>query len=562
MFSYNRLKYAVLLSVISALLFFSNQLIAQTISGNIIDIKSNDPISNVKVLITNVDNGSSDAVFTNQSGDWNYTFITSVEDDHVTIPNSLIVNQNFPNPFNPSTRIQFSIPKDGTVEVSVHNVLGELIDYKNQFLTSGNYSLDWYSKGGAGVYFYTIKVNENSLTKKMVQLDGGNGIGLDDFRAGIFSNSGQSNKVNSINVRLTMSKLGYVPDSIQTSITGNEFFQTDLITVHSSALMIDLHNDVIDVMIRDPLYNFSVWNNNNHTDIPRLQAGEVDIQFFAMWVNPNSYTNHYEQTLIMIEEFNGIMTENPNSIQHASTMDEALTINEQGKIAAVIGVEGGHSIENSLEKLENLYNAGMRYMTITWNNSLDWAISHNHENTLTQGLSEFGRSVIRKMDSLGIIIDVSHVGIKTVQDILEETANPIIASHSGARAITNNSRNLYDWQIQDIANSGGVIGIVFYPNFLTGTNNANINNVIQHINHIVNLVGIDYVAVGSDFDGISRTPIGLENVSKFSNLTYALLQSGYSQQDVEKILGGNFKRVIEQVENNSKSLTKNNTALK
>lgn len=562
MFSNNRLKNAVLLSVISALLFFSNQLIAQTISGNIIDIKSNDPISIVKVLITNLDNGNSDAVFTNQSGDWNYTFITSVEDDHLTIPNSLIVNQNFPNPFNPSTRIQFSIPKDGTVEVSVHNVLGELIDYKNQFLTSGNYSLDWYSKGSAGVYFYTIKVNENSLTKKMVQLDGGNGIGLDDFRAGIFNNSGQSNKVNNINVRLTMSKLGYVPDSIQTSITGNEFFQTDLITVHSNSLMIDLHNDVIDVMIRDPLYNFSVWNNNNHTDIPRLQAGEVDIQFFAMWVNPNTYTNHYEQTLIMIEEFNGIMTENPNSIQHASTMDEALTINEQGKIAAVIGVEGGHSIENSLEKLENLYNAGMRYMTITWNNSLDWAISHNHANTLNLGLSEFGRSVIRKMDSLGIIIDVSHVGIKTIQDILEETINPIIASHSGARAITNNSRNLYDWQIQDIANSGGVIGIVFYPNFLTGNNNANINNVIQHINHIVNLVGIDYVAVGSDFDGINRTPIGLENVSKFPNLTYALLQNGYSQQDVEKILGGNFKRVIEQVENNSKSLTKNNTALK
>ena len=562
MFSNNRLKNAVLLSVISALLFFSNQLIAQTISGNIIDIKSNDPISIVKVLITNLDNGNSDAVFTNQSGDWNYTFITSVEDDHLTIPNSLIVNQNFPNPFNPSTRIQFSIPKDGTVDVSVHNVLGELIDYKNQFLTSGNYSLDWYSKGSAGVYFYTIKVNENSLTKKMVQLDGGNGIGLDDFRAGIFNNSGQSNKVNNINVRLTMSKLGYVPDSIQTSITGNEFFQTDLITVHSNSLMIDLHNDVIDVMIRDPLYNFSVWNNNNHTDIPRLQAGEVDIQFFAMWVNPNTYTNHYEQTLIMIEEFNGIMTENPSSIQHASTMDEALTINEQGKIAAVIGVEGGHSIENSLEKLENLYNAGMRYMTITWNNSLDWAISHNHANTLNLGLSEFGRSVIRKMDSLGIIIDVSHVGIKTIQDILEETINPIIASHSGARAITNNSRNLYDWQIQDIANSGGVIGIVFYPNFLTGNNNANINNVIQHINHIVNLVGIDYVAVGSDFDGINRTPIGLENVSKFPNLTYALLQNGYSQQDVEKILGGNFKRVIEQVENNSKSLTKNNTALK
>ncbi|MFO7524731.1 MAG: dipeptidase, partial [Ignavibacteriaceae bacterium] len=282
-----------------------------------------------------------------------------------------------------------------------------------------------------------------------------------------------------------------------------------------------------------------------------LQAGSVDIQFFSLWVNPNTYTNYYDQTLVMIDTYNTTLSDNEDHIQHAVTMDEALSINQIGKIAGFIGVEGGHSIENSLEKLENLYDAGMRYMTITWNNSLDWAISHSDPNTLTQGLSEFGRDLINKMDSLGIVIDVSHVGIKTIQDILEETSNPIIASHSGVRAINNNSRNLYDWQIQDIANSGGVIGIVFYPNFLTGTNSATINDVIQHIDHIVNLVGIDYVAIGSDFDGISRTPVGLENVSKFPNLTLALLQHGYSQQDVEKILGLNFKRVFEQVTNNS-----------
>lgn len=527
---------------------------SQTISGNVKDVKTNNPVSNVKVLIKNLDNGLEDAVFTNTSGNWSYTLITSVYDDILTIPGELIVDQNFPNPFNPSTRIQFSVPNDGMVQISVHNILGELIDEISQFLSAGNYSVNWFSRGSAGVYFYTIKTDKHSVTKKMIQLDGGNNIGFDRITAGVINNTPIRNKENSINVKLTWSKIGYVSDSILTSVNSNEFFQTELITVHSNALMIDLHNDVIDVMIRNPNYNFSIWNTINHTDIPRLQAGEVDIQFFAMWVNPNSYSNYYEQTLTMINKYFNIMNENPNAIEHAETMDEAAFINQQGKIAGMFGVEGGHSIENSLEKLENLYNAGMRYMTITWNNALDWAIPHSSPNSLTQGLSEFGKDVIRKMDTLGIVIDVSHVGIKTIQDILEVTTNPIIASHSGARAITNNSRNLYDWQIQDIANSGGVIGVVFYPNFLTGTNNANIQNVIQHIDHIVNLVGINHVAIGSDFDGIGVTPVGLENVSKFPNLTFALLQRGYSQEEVEKILGKNFKRVFEQVTANSRKL--------
>lgn len=558
---YSSLKSTVNHLIILIFLFITGLVTAQTLSGTVQDLKTHMVISGAKVEITNLDNGLKDSVFTNGSGSWNYNLITSILNDEILIPNSLIVDQNYPNPFNPSTRIQFSIPQDGLVELSIHNILGERIDYKNQFLTAGNYSINWFSRGSAGVYFYTIKTNDFAITKKMVQLDGGNGIGLDEFKSGIVNGSGNLRKPGNIQVEIIFFKSGYVPDTISATISGNQNFITQLVTVHSNALMIDLHNDCIDMMISNPSYNFSIWNNTNHTDIPRLKFGEVDVQFFALWVNPNTYSNHYEHTLTMINKFNSIMTDNPLSIQQAYNMNEAVNIAEQGKIAAVIGVEGGHSIENSLEKLENLYNAGMRYMTITWNNALDWAIPHNHQNTLTQGLSEFGRDVIRKMDTLGVIIDVSHVGIKTIQDILEVTTNPIIASHSGVRSITNNSRNLYDWQIQDIANSGGVIGVVFYPNFLTGTNNATITNVIQHINHIVNLVGIDYVAIGSDFDGIGRTPVGLENVSKFPNLTSALIQQGYSQNDVEKILGGNFRRVFEQVTNNSKILKSTITAI-
>lgn len=550
-----QLSYLLLICILAAYLTP-----AQTLTGTVQDIKTNIVIAGAKIEITNLDNGLKDSVFTNGTGYWSYNLITSVQNEEITIPNSLIVDQNYPNPFNPSTRIQFSIPEDGLVELSIHNILGERIDYKSQFLITGNYSIDWYSRGSAGVYFYTIKTNDFSVTKKMIQLDGGSGIGLGEFKAGIINFSGSRSKLNDIPVEIVIFKSAYVPDTIYATINGNQHFITKLITIHSNALMIDLHNDCIDMMISNPSYNFSIWNSTNHTDIPRLKFGEVDLQFFALWVNPNSYSNYYEHTLTMIDKFNSIMLENPSDVQQALDMEEALNIVNQNKIAAVIGVEGGHSIENSLEKLENLYNAGMRYMTITWNNALDWAIPHNHPNTLTQGLTEFGRDVIRKMDTLGVIIDVSHVGIKTIQDILEVTTNPIIASHSGVRAITNNSRNLYDWQIQDIANSGGVIGIVFYPNFLTGTNNATISNVVQHINHIVTLVGIDYVAIGSDFDGIGRTPVGLENVSKFPNLTMALVQEGYSQQDIEKILGGNFRRVFEQVTNNSKKLKSTITA--
>jgi len=190
----------------------------------------------------------------------------------------------------------------------------------------------------------------------------------------------------------------------------------------------------------------------------------------------------------------------------------------------------------------------MRYLTITWNNSLDWAISAKDSRSATVGLSKFGKQVVRKLDSLGVIIDVSHVGIKTVSDILEITKNPIIASHSGVRSLRNHYRNLYDNQIDAIANTGGVIGVVFYPPYLSNTGSANIARVADHIDYIVNLVGVDYVGLGSDFDGIGNNTVnGLEDVTKFPDLTLELLRRGYSHEDIEKINGGNFMRVFEEV---------------
>ena len=522
---------------------------SQTISvtGNIKDLKTNSPIENAKVQIKNLQNGSIDSAFSDAIGNWQYDVLTSVVNESIYLPNSLEVYQNFPNPFNPSTKINFSIPSNENITILVHDILGRLVDQKHAFLSSGNYVIDWFSKGSAGVYFYTVSYGNQSITKKMIQLDGGNGIGLGEIRSGIGVNVSEAIALSPTYLEIVITKFTFAADSIITSVSGEENFSTYLQTIHSKYTLIDLHNDVLEVMIDDPAYHLADLHTYNHTDIPRLQQGEVDVQFFSIWVSPTAYTEYYQQALAMRDLLYSELSTNTSTISQATTMQQALEINNQNKIAAVIGVEGGHSIENNIDNLVTLYNAGMRYLTITWNNSTDWAISAKDQRTETRGLSDFGRQVIRTMDSLGIIIDVSHVGIITIQDILTETKNPIVATHSGARSIYDHYRNLYDWQIQDIANSGGVIGVVFYPWFLNGSASASISDVITHIDYIKNLVGIDYVAIGSDFDGIEVTPLGLEDVTKFPDLTIALLQHGYTESDLEKILGGNFRRVFEQV---------------
>lgn len=538
------MKKAYTLIFLSVISFYN--LNSQTISGIVKDRISLKPLNSVKIEITNLDSGIRDSVFTNSLGQWQFNLITDVEDE--IIPNRFYVSQNFPNPFNPSTRIQFIIDKADNVEIMIHNVLGELIDYKQQYLTSGVYSVDYIAKGAAGVYFYTIKTGNESATRKMIQLDGsGNGLGLQSIYS-IGNLSGKAvNKSLGNSYKIVYSKNSHLADSVQLSLNGGESLMMLLTSFHSVSTLIDLHNDVLEVMVNDTSYHLKHRHNYNHTDIPRLKDGGVDLQFFSVWVSPTQYTDYYQQAQVMLNIFNSELSQNTTSISQARNWSEADSIIQQNKIAAVIGVEGGHHIENSIDKLVNLYNAGMRYMTITWNNSTDWAVSAQDSRSSTVGLSDFGRQVIRTMDSLGIIIDVSHTGIKTIQDILQETQNPIVATHSGVRALRNHYRNLYDWQIQDIANSGGVIGVVFYPYFLNGSSNANIEDVIAHIDYIKNLVGIDYVAIGSDFDGIEVVPLGLEDTSKYPNLTEALFDHGYSREDVEKILYKNFKRVFEQV---------------
>jgi membrane dipeptidase len=350
-------------------------------------------------------------------------------------------------------------------------------------------------------------------------------------------------------LRIAAEKFGYMPFAIETQVAGGESYEFLLETVHAHFLVADLHNDVLEKMIEAPYYHLADYHTYNHTDIPRLKAGGVDVQLFVIWVTPSWPSNGwYNRAMAMADLFHDEMLLNVHDIGQACTTADVAALQDDDKISAVLCVEGGHVIENSIEKLIALYEEGMRYLTITWNNSTDWAVSAQDTRSATVGLSEFGGEVIRTLDSLGVMIDISHTGKKTKEDILDISTKPIIASHSGVRALRNHYRNLYDDQIIALANTGGMIGVVFYPPYLSSATSVSIATVVHHIDYIANLVGVDYVGLGSDFDGIGTNTVnGLEDVSKFPDLILELLRRNYSPEEIEKILGGNFMRVFEEV---------------
>jgi membrane dipeptidase len=275
----------------------------------------------------------------------------------------------------------------------------------------------------------------------------------------------------------------------------------------------------------------------------------VDAQMFALWTDWRDSVAHpyYAFTLAMSDTFKAQVARSGGAMVQARSSADLLAASSSGTLAGVLAIEGGHAIRYDITKLREYYDLGARYMTITWNNSIGWAVSAQDARSATVGLNAFGQQVIRTMDSLGMLIDVAHTGIKTIKDILAITKNPIIDTHAGARALNNHYRNLTDEQIDSIAARGGVIGVVFYPSFLSSTGRATIDSVVRHIDYIKNRVGVDHVAIGSDFDGIETVPVGLEDVSRLPNLTAALLRKGYSIPDVHKILGGNALRVFTQV---------------
>lgn len=532
-------------------LLFSSVGVSQviTISGSVKDMRSFAPIDSALIEIVNAKNPVERySVVTNAAGVWSYSFNMTGVLENPTLPGSFSVDQNYPNPFNPSTTIPLSTGAAGDVRITVYNAIGQLMDARTFSVSAGNHAINWTSKGAAGMLFYSVEFGGVRTTRKMIQLDGGGQGGLGEVVT--FGGRALINDLRKIAADpylIVTSQFLYMPDTVTATLFHGAIVDVRLETVHSRAFVVDLHNDVMEKAVVG--YQIGIRHTTGQSDLPRFRDGGVDAQMFALWTDWTDSAAHpyYAYTLAMVDTFNSQIRQNPSEFAQARNADDIVQANAAGKLAGILAVEGGHAIENDLEKLRTFYQKGARYMTITWNNSIAWAVSAKDARSTTVGLSDFGRQVIRTMDSLGMIIDVAHTGIKTIWDILGTTKNPIIATHSGVRALNNHYRNLSDAQIDSIARRGGVIGVVFYPPFLSPKSTATIDTVIRHIDYIKNRVGIDYVAIGSDFDGIESVPVGLEDVSKLPNLTSALLRHGYSIADVRKILGENYLRVFKQV---------------
>ncbi len=371
---------------------------------------------------------------------------------------------------------------------------------------------------------------------------------------------------------------------------------------HQRSVLIDTHNDVISTVTMRGLNIENDLRGKAHTDIHRLKKGGMDIQVFSIFCDERfGKDTAFKFANIEIDSLYAIVSRNSNSmmmVHDPAQLEEAV---RQKKIGCMIGVEGGHMIEDKLENLEALYHRGARYLTLTWNNSVSWASSAADEVRMNEpgfakpesfGLNEFGRSVVRRMNELGMMVDVSHVGEKTFWDVIATTTKPVIASHSCAYALCPVPRNLKDEQISAIAKNGGVIHLNFYSGFVDSTYNErrrnfidrhrherdslrtlkwpryqvdewiaekypaeadtirpSMNLLLDHLDHIVRLAGIDHVGIGSDFDGIESAPVPLNDVASFPLLTKALLKRGYSKADVRKILGENFIRVFKANQN-------------
>ncbi|WP_134091465.1 dipeptidase [Olivibacter sp. XZL3] len=354
--------------------------------------------------------------------------------------------------------------------------------------------------------------------------------------------------------------------------------------LHKEAIVVDLHNDVLTESIIKGK-NIAKRLDKGHTDLPRLKEGGVDVQFFSVWCdekkrNPFQYANK------QIDALYELLNRNADQIVLAKNVEEIRKGVQQGKIVAMLGVEGGHMIEDRLANVDSLYSRGVRYLTLTWNNSTSWASSAADEQQKKKdqstGLNAFGKQVVQRMNALGMVIDLSHVGEQTFYDVLEITKKPVFVSHSDVYAINPHYRNLKDEQIKAIAKNGGVIGVNFYADFLDPTFRKNVSSlyarhvtkkdsvpttidkkyqllpkevklslepplslVVDHINYLVELAGIDHIGLGADFDGMDATPKGLSDVSAYPLLTEALIDCGYTEAMIRKILGGNVLRVLE-----------------
>ena len=363
--------------------------------------------------------------------------------------------------------------------------------------------------------------------------------------------------------------------------------------LHKKAIVIDTHNDFISTGIEKNKSFDMALKGITHSDLYRMKTGGIDIQIFSIFCDEN-YGNGtaYAFANREIDTLYATVQRNPSKMMIVKTPEELSSAVQSGKLGSMIGVEGGHMIEDRIDYLEALFNRGARYMTLTWNNSTSWASSAADERAKRNlgrpyGLTTLGKEIVKKMNALGMIVDISHVGEQTFYDAIATSTKPVIASHSCTYALCPVARNMTDDQIKALGKNGGVIHLNFYSGFVDSTfkqkndaflkkheaeknellkNNPSdfyanlvlhekykdeidgvrpsLSLLIDHLDHIVKLIGVDHVGLGSDFDGINSSPRELNDVTDMPLITQELLKRGYSKKDIHKILGGNFIRVF------------------
>lgn len=368
--------------------------------------------------------------------------------------------------------------------------------------------------------------------------------------------------------------------------------------VHQKAILVDSHNDILTALIEKNVRMDDDLKGKTHSDLKRFKEAGVDVQLFSVWSDgekaaPYQWANREIDTLYAVAQ------KNPDKIVIVKNVSEARTAVKAQKIAAMFGLEGGHMMEDNLDNLNKLYERGVRYMTLTWNNSTSWATSAMFESNPALiakeqrqlGLNDFGKQVVKRMNELGMLVDLSHVGEKTFWDAINTTTKPVLVSHSNAYSLCPIFRNLKDDQILALGKNGGVIQLNFYSGFVDSTfknkeaafmlkhkqeldslkkagmqqeyaldiitkkyanevdaNRPPLSDLLNHLDYIVQLIGVEHVGMGSDFDGISSTPKELDDVTAYPLITKALLERGYSKKDIYKIMGGNFLRVLQASE--------------
>jgi membrane dipeptidase len=380
--------------------------------------------------------------------------------------------------------------------------------------------------------------------------------------------------------------------------------------IHSSALIIDTHADTPQRFLDE---NYDIGSTDpkdpGHISLDKAKAGNLGAEFFSIWVEPETNRGHFARhTLDLIDSVYQQAARHPDRMTMAFSVADIERAQREHKFAALLGIEGGHSIENDIHLLRDYYRLGVRYMTLTWSNTNEWADSSGDINDPKiahhNGLTDFGKQVVLEMNRLGMLVDVSHVADKTFYDTIAVTKVPVIASHSSARALTNHPRNMTDDMLRAIAKNGGVVHVNFFNAFIDETyrkadeaqtkeRNAAVKaytdqlktagktvtyldqdrierewaakiprppltSLIDHIDHIAKVAGVDHVGLGSDFDGVSgATPQGIDSAADLPKITQALVDRGYSADDIRKILGGNLLRVFKEAEHGSQELQRN-----